>query len=221
MAVSTGKIVEQIKEWNPYMVAFSEFRGTSTSKSIAKNLFDAGYNHQLLTVNVGEPRWNALFLASRFEMTRIYIEGTPEPYLYWLLAKVNTETPFNIGVVHVPLMTRTSKRVWLEFYNSLLKIAKDWQLGPCIILGDMNSGLSGLDEETEYSQEYKQTLMKPMEAQGWRDPFRAIHPQVDAPTWFSPKDRGFRLDQAFANPELQAFVTACDYDWGSVAARKT
>ena len=43
-----GKIVEQIKAWNPDIVAFAEFRGTSPSKSIAKNLSDAGYKHQLV-----------------------------------------------------------------------------------------------------------------------------------------------------------------------------
>ena len=35
------KIVEQIKEWNPDIVALAEFRGTPPSASIAKCLSDA------------------------------------------------------------------------------------------------------------------------------------------------------------------------------------
>lgn len=82
------------------------------------------------------------------------------------------------------------------------------------LLGDMNSGLNSLDEETEYSHNYKATFMNPMQASGWRDMFRVLHPNEDAPTWFSRNNRGFRLDQAFVNPELQPHVTSCFYDWG-------
>ena len=211
-----GKIVEQINEWNPDIVALAEFRGTSPSKSISKSLLDAGYIHQLSTVNADQPTWNALFLASRFELTRMYIEGAPEPDYLWLLARAETDPAIHIGVAHVPLMTKTSKWGWLEYYRALLKITEEWQLGPGSIVGDMNSGLSGLDEETAYSQDYKDTFMNPMQARGWRDMFRVFHPQADAPTWYSPSQNGFRLDQAFANPQLSAQVVSCAYDWGRV-----
>ena len=103
---------------------------------------------------------------------------------------------------------------WLEYRQSLLNLASDWDLGPCLFVGDMNSGIGSLDEETEYSQGYKDTFMFPLERLGWRDPFRMLHPTVDAPTWISRIGRGFRLDQAFVNQELQARVTGCRYDWG-------
>ena len=97
-------------------------------------------------------------------------------------------------------------------------MASNWKFGPALFLGDMNSGISGLDEETEYSQGYKDSFMRPMEDLGWRDPFRAFHPDVDAPSWISRIGRGFRLDQAFVNRELQSVVASCFYDWGQDAA---
>ena len=208
------KIVEQIKEWKPDLIALAEFRGTGPSRSIAKHLYDAGYSHQLTTVKADEPQWNALLLASRFELARVALKGAPEPNYLWLLAMMNTQPAIHIGVAHVPLMSETAKWAWLEYYRALLHVAADWKLGPGLIVGDMNSGLSGLDDETEYSQAYKETLMYPLQALGWRDIFRNLHPDVDAPTWFSPKGRGFRLDQTFVNAELQARVKSCEYDWG-------
>jgi len=208
-----GDIVQQILEWNPDIVALAEFRGTTPSKSIAGSLRDAGYRHQLTTVNPDEPRWNALFLASRFELTNVHIQGEPDTDLYWLLANVNADPTLHIGVAHVPL-EQFMPGFWLEYRQSLLNIARDWHLGPALFVGDMNSAISSLDEETEYSLGYKASFMNPLENLGWVDPFRVFHPNADAPTWISRMGRGFRLDQAFVNKELQPLVRSCFYDWG-------
>ena len=210
------KIVEQITQWNPDIVAFAEFRGTTPSESIAKRLLDAEYRHQLTTVNVTFPSRNALFLASRHQLTRVYLDSAPRPFHRWLFAKVLTDTAFHIGVVGVPSKTATSKRDWLEYCRALLRIANDWQAGPGLIVGDTNSGLNDLDEETKYSRNYKDTLMNPIKDSGWLDIFRVYHPFADAPTWYSPYGNGFRLDQAFVNSELQSHVTSCVNDWGCV-----
>lgn len=213
------KIVEQIIEWNPDVVTLAEFRGTAPSNSIAKCMFDCGYEHQLATISPDEPAWNALFLASRYELTNVDVRGTPETELYWLLAKVKTDPALHIGVIHVPL-EKYLPGFWLEYRKALLNIARNWKLGPSLFVGDMNSAISGLDEETEYSQGYKESFMNPMESLGWRDIFRAFHPAADAPTWVSHIGRGFRLDQAFVNDELQAHVMSCMYDWGRAWERK-
>lgn len=210
-----SKIVEHIREWNPDIIALAEFRGTAPSRSIARALSDARYAHQMSTINGDEPTWNALFLASKFCLAQVNIQGAPATDLYWLLGKVATDPPIHIGVVHVPL-DKYIPGFWLEYRQSLLNIAEGWKLGPSLFVGDMNSAISGLDEETEYSHGYKDTFMYPLERLGWRDPFRALHPTVDAPTWISHIGRGFRLDQAFVNRELQSCVSSCTYDWGGV-----
>jgi exonuclease III len=211
-------IVEQIREWNPDIVALAEFRGTAPSRSIAKTLTHAGYKYQASTVNDDEPRWNALCLASRYEVNEIALEGAPATDLYWLLGRVATDPPIHIGVVHVPL-DRYLPGFWLSYREALLNMAADWKCGPSLLVGDMNSAISGLDEETEYSQGYIDTFMYPLERKGWRDPFRTLHPTLDAPTWISNIGRGFRLDQAFVNRELQPCVESCTYDWGSVGEK--
>ena len=206
-----GKIIEQVIEWNPDIVALAEFRGTAPSRSIAKRLDDAGYIHQFLTVLDDEPKWNALFLASRNELTRVQIEGAPEPELYWLLAKVEADHSFHVGVFHAPYWSRGRA----PFYEAMLKGARDWQLGPGLFIGDTNSAITGLDEETYSSEQYDETLIEPLKKAGWIDPFRVFHPDVCAPTWYSPHGNGYRIDQAFVNAELQPRVTSCEYDWGN------
>ncbi|MCY4071354.1 MAG: hypothetical protein OXG60_08645 [Chloroflexi bacterium] len=211
-----SKIEVQILQWQPDIVALAEFRGTAPSKSTAKRLLEAGYCHQLTTVDADHPSWNALLLASRYKLTSVKLKGAPEPDLYWLLAQAHAKNPFHIGVVHAPWSIYIGR---LEYYDALLNVAKNWQYGPGVIIGDMNSGINGLDEETENSLDYDKTVMNPLESAGWRDPFRVFHPDVDAPTWYSPQQNGFRLDQAFVNDKLQAHVNSCDYDWGSVGER--
>lgn len=213
-----GKIIEQIREWNPDIIALAEFRGTAPSKSIARALTHAGYKHQMSTVDSDEPKWNALYLASRYQLAEVHVQGALPASLYWLIASVQTDPAIHIGVMHVPL-DKYLPGFWLELRKSLLRMANDWRLGPGLFVGDMNSAITGLDEETEYSQGYKAAFMYPLEQLGWRDPFRALHPTVDAPTWISHIGRGFRLDQAFVNRALQPCVESCTYDWGSVGEK--
>lgn len=206
-------IAAQISEWNPDLVALAEFRGTAPSQSIAKRLYDSGLEHQLSAVNDDVPRWNAIFLASRFKLKNV-TQSLPEvPYgeLYWLLAKVDAKPSFCVGVVHAPWSINLGR---LEYYAALLHVARKWRLGPGVFIGDMNTGVTGLDEETENSVEYHKSVMKPLEDIGWRDMYRVFHPDANTPTWYSPYGNSYRLDQTFVNRELQPLVKSCKYDWG-------
>ena len=210
-----GKIADQILDWNTDIVALAEFRGTAPSQTIARRLSIAGYEHQLTTVNPEETAWNALCLASRFKLTQVCLQGAPEPNLYWLLAKVAAELPFHVGVAHAPWSINLGR---LEYYAALVKVAENWQFGPGVIIGDTNTGITGLDEETEDSACFHEAVTKPLDIEGWRDMFRRFHSDADAPTWYSNAGNGRRLDQAFANAELQPYVTSCAYDWGRAYA---
>ena len=203
------KIAEQILDWNPDIVALAEFRDTQPSRSIAENLRSAGLVHQLSTVNAEEPTWNSLLLASRYELERVCLEDAPEPHYLWLPAKVNSERAFHIGVMLVPLGQQ-----WYEFLDAVVKITADGHLGPGVIIGDTNCALTGLDEDTADSADFKDRFMNPLSELGWRDMFRAFHPQADAPTWYSTYGNGFRLDHAYVSAALQPTVKSCVYDWG-------
>ena len=206
-----GNIVEQILDWQADLVALAEFRATAPSRSIAKSLREAGLRHQLSAVDAENPTWNAVFLASRYPLSRIRVEGAPAPDLYWLLAGAKTKPSICIAAVHAPWSIYLGR---LEYYEALLHVVRNWNCGPGAIIGDMNSGIDGRDNETENSVAYNETVMSPLQAEGWTDPFRRLHPDADAPTWFSPCGNGYRLDQAFVNSELQTCVTSCEYSWG-------
>ena len=145
------------------------------------------------------------------ELTRIRIQGAPEPDLYWLLARVDAPHPFHVAVVHAPWSIYLGR---LEYYEALVNVAERWRFGPRVIIGDTNTGITGLDEETIDSACYHEKMTKPLRNLGWREMFRYFHPNVDAPTWYSSSGNGRRLDQAFVNAELQPHVTGCRYDWG-------
>ena len=168
------------------------------------------------TVDPEYPAWNAVFLASRFKLTQVPLAGSPEPDLYWLLVRLDTAHCIHIGVVHPPWSIYLGR---LEYYAALVKTAKNWQLGSGIIIGDTNTGITGLDEETEDSENFHDTVTKPMNSAGWQDMFRTFHPDADAPTWYSRSGNGRRLDQAFVNAALQPYVAGCFYDWGASEKR--
>ena len=203
------KIAEQIIEWKADIVALAEFRDTEPSRSIAQTLGSAGLVHQLSTVIADEPTWNALLLASRFELERVCPEAPPKPHYLWLQGKVNYERPFHIGVLLAPLGDQ-----WYDFLDVIVKVAADRQLGPDVIIGDTNCALTGLDEDTAYSEDFKERFVAPLSEHGWRDMYRAFHPRADVPTWYSTYRYGFRLDHAYVNTALQPHVNSCAYDWG-------
>ena len=213
-----GAIVEQILEWNPDVVALAEFRGTAPSQSIARALADAGLKYQLSKVDVKHRAWNAVFLASRFKLNTGTLSPPEAPYagLYWLPARVETQRPIEILVTHVPYSYKYGR--W-KYYEMILHITTNWQLGRAVVIGDMNTGITGLDEETADSEQYKDRFVHPFEALGWRDMFRVYQPDADAPTWYSRSGNGRRLDQAFVNAALQPYVAGCFYDWGDSEKR--
>ena len=53
-----------------------------------------------------------------------------------------------------------------------------------------------------------------MEARGWLDAFRLVHGAKREYTWYSHRNNGFRLDQAFVSPELSGQIGATYHKWG-------
>ena len=131
--------------------------------------------------------------------------------------KVHTRPSLHIGVILVPLGNQ-----WYEYLDALVGVAKDWRLEAGVIIGDTNCALTGLDEDTEYSDDFRERFMTPLIELGWRDVFRSFHPHLDAPTWYSSFGNGFRLDHAYVNAKLQSNVSSCEYDWGlALGAKET
>ncbi len=207
-------IVSQLRQWQPDLIALSEFRGTPASQQIADDLNAHGFVHQLTTSDTSKKlrARNALLLASTVPITPIKIWGTPKPTHRWLFVQVETTIPFHMGVMHIPNMHTKQK---VPYQQRILSLAKRWKYEAGVFIGDTNSGLPDIDEEAPAFGQYEADFINGLDALDWRDMFRVKHGDKRAYTWYSPNGRnGFRLDEAFANTALQPYIIDCYYHWG-------
>jgi exodeoxyribonuclease III len=205
-------IVHQLMAWQPDLIALAEFRATPSSQSIADNLRDIGFDHQLTTATQKHRTQNGLFLASRTELDSLTLRAMPKPSHRWLLAEVKTNPAFHIGVMHIPNMHTKLK---IPYHKSVLRLTKKWKLGNGLLIGDTNSGLPDIDEESPAFGKHETAFINGLDKANWKDMFRVLHGDKREYTWYSPNGKnGFRLDQAFANIDLQQRVESFQYVWG-------
>ena len=205
-------IVAQIMAWQPAIVALSEYRLTAPGQLIAKRLADYGFPYQLTTAKTASRARNALLLASSFPLSTTRFSIRPEPAHRWLLAKINAPHPFYMGVMHIPNMHTGLK---YPYHDAVLSLTKKWKSGRGLLIGDTNSGIPDIDEESPAFTQKERRFMEGMEANRWHDVFRYLHGEKRAYTWYSPRYKnGFRLDQAFLNKHLIQQVEAFQYIWG-------
>jgi exonuclease III len=119
---------------------------------------------------------------------------------------------FGIGALHIPTAlgrlepNGCSKQ---RFWTALIEAARERINEPFIFVGDLNTGLRGIDERGRSficDKEFKQ-----MTALGWTDAWRRFHGTEFEPSWVSNQGNAFRLDHAFVSPALLARLVSCDY----------
>lgn len=215
--VRASGIARQLERWRPDLVLLSEFRDTPPSRALSQRLRDLGLVHQRSTTSAHEPRRNALLLASRWPLRRITRGDRPKPSERWILARVDAPVRFDLAGMHVPNAATGEKYL---FHDSVLSIAQASLGRPTVLLGDTNSGLPGLDEETPVFTALEESWMRGLENSGWRDAFRHLHGNRRSFTWYSPNGRnGFRLDQAFLNPRALDWLCSVRHVWGRCGPR--
>src|SRR5262249_10742301 len=139
-------IADQIARWAADVVALSEFRGTPPSSDLARALASRGLAHQLSTASPGLPGANALLIASRWPLARGRLRSAPRVEAgRWLVARVASPCAITLGAMHVPNRVTGRK---LPFLDAVLGVAHGWRGGPALLIGDTNSGLIDLDEES-------------------------------------------------------------------------
>lgn len=81
----------------------------------------------------------------------------------------------------------------------------------CLLVGDWNTGLHGLDEPgATFACADRFALM---EQRGYVDLWRRRHgPDAREVSWLSARGAGYRIDHAFATAPVSERVTRCDYD---------
>ena len=205
-------IFEQLVRWQPDVVALSEFRGTPASQTLAQQLEAFGLSHQLMNISKTKLATNGLLVASRFPIESQILQFAPQEPYRWLLVQVKAKRPFHLGAMHIPNSVTGKKK---PYHQAVAKLAKRWALGAGILIGDTNSGMPHIDEESRAFTKQEQGWLESLAAADWVDLFRHHHGEKRAYTWYSPnKGNGFRLDQAFANPLLLPDVVDCWYEWG-------
>jgi exonuclease III len=114
--------------------------------------------------------------------------------------------------MHIPNYVSGRK---YPFHEAVLAVVNQWTLGPAMLIGDTNSGLPGLDEETKVFGRREESWFQALAAKGWVDVFRSLKGAERVYTWYSPNGgNGFRIDQAFVNQDLVRWVADVRYEWG-------
>ena len=208
-------IFEQLMAWQPEVIALSEFRGTPASQELAIKLGEAGWPHQLQTIDKRKLATNSLLTASKYPLKQLKTRHAPKQPRRWLLARVLGEVPFVIGNMHIPNFNTGFK---YPYHTAVLKMIGSWRLGPAFLVGDTNSGKSYIDDATGIFWRREHEWMEAIEARKWVDAFRHLHGERRVYSWYSHRDNGFRLDQAFLNPTLMPALVAMRYEWGKSPA---
>jgi exodeoxyribonuclease III len=208
-----GAILGQLSAWAPDVVALCEFRDTPPSRELARGLAGHGLPHQRHTIAPLHPAQNRLLVASRWPLRRLRLPREPAEPGRWLLVQVAAPQPIALGLMHVP--NRVTGRKY-PFLDAVLGLARRWQRGPALFLGDTNSGCRGIDEETVAFNAREDGWIASLALAGWADGFRRLHGQARVYSWHAPNGgNGFRIDQAFLNPALCARLRAARYVWGT------
>jgi exodeoxyribonuclease-3 len=211
-------IARQLDRWAPDVVALSEFRATGPSLALGDALGRAGLRHQLSTAHRAAPTRNALLVAARWPVRRRRLGAGPSEPGRWLVAEVAAPAPVVVGAMHVP--NRVSGRKY-PFLDAALGCARNWRLGPALLVGDTNSGRRGLDEEVPVFSAREEGWIDGLAGCGWTDAFRHLHGDARAYTWYSPNGgNGFRIDQAFVNARLLPRLRGVSYVWAGATRRR-
>ena len=212
-----GRIARQLARWAPDVVALSEYRGTPPSALLAAALARHGLVHQLTTADRRAPGRNSLLIAGRWSLRRVRLGAAPSDPSRWLVTLVESPVPLILGAMHVP--NRVTGRKY-PFLDAVLACAQRWRRGPALFVGDTNSGRRSIDEETPAFNAREEGWIDALTACGWLDAFRQLRADARVYTWYSPNGRnGFRIDQAFVNAALLAYLKDAAYVWGGRSRR--
>lgn len=142
-------------------------------------------------------------------MVRLNYPGYPDPHR--ILAAHTDCGNFAFAAVHIPNREEGSPH---ECREQILRWATGWAGGPCVIIGDINTGQPGLDEECSFFNKREGAWFTNMAQSGWIDAWRHLHGDARVYSWRSPQlGTGFRIDQAFLNPEALALLESVEYLW--------
>ena len=192
------QILAYIKYSSFQIITLSEFQNTDKGTIIRKHLLDQGFAFQAVSRNNSST--NSVLIASQISFSStIYSDIDPEYSENIILAKFEK---FRLFVCYLPHKKKH------QLFDHLIAVVNKGL--PCIITGDLNSGINGLDQKGK-SFWYEDDL-KTLNRNGIKDVFRIINGEVKEYSWFSHQGNGYRYDHYLADEKLLPFIKSCYYE---------
>lgn len=172
------------------VLVLTEYRDGASGQLLGKLLHEAGFKHQLdsappakvngvLLASRRPARGRDVTLPSRARMVEALVDDV------W------------IGGVYFP---GTPRRIASFWKTEFMSVALERRGERSLLIGDFNSGKHLVDEERSTLTGHPYVCE--MEASGWTDAWRSLHPGKRDYTWVSHRGNGFRLDHAWLSPQL-------------------
>ena len=103
------------------------------------------------------------------------------------------------------------KSAKLPYWETLIDYGR--ASGVDLLIGDFNTGNNDLDKDPKGARFHCAQMPGRLIESGYVDVWRSTHPNDREYSWFSPGvNNGFRIDHAYAAPELAQRVTTCEFD---------
>lgn len=190
------KIVESFILHNADTIIVTEYRDNLNGSKIKDELRKSGWIFQYSSLP--PENQNGVLILSKMDFEIVPMDNSlPKAKHRWLDISF-IDIDLSILGVHIPgYRDKWGKK---DFWQNLLKFAKDKVDDNYIILGDFNTGLR-MDCEGKmfkYS-EYMEDLVN----LGWLDSWRHFHGNKRDYTWYSNIGNGFRIDYAFLSKPIR------------------
>lgn len=201
---TTGRIdslVARMLGYDADILVVPEFRANDKGDRLEIALRQAGYN----TSHSGaDPAKNSVLIASRWGMERSWsFSDHLDARHLWCAASGG------MVICGVYMPQKTDK---FAYWEAVIEYGVT--SGVDLFIGDFNTGNNNLDKDPKGTPFYGPDLPGRFTATGYVDLWRSLHPDVREYSWFSPSaaGNGFRIDHAYARPELARQVTSCEFD---------
>lgn len=178
-----------------------EFRTNANGDHLKGALRDAGYETSHPDT---EPKQNSVLIASQRAIDRSWAFSDHLGACHLWCASTR-----GMIICGVYMPQKTEK---FPYWEALITHAAT--RGVDLVVGDFNTGNNDLDKDPNGTKFYGPELPGRLIASGYVDIWRSLHPDTREYSWFSPNKvrNGFRIDHAYALPELAKQITSCEFD---------
>lgn len=214
------RLLAHLRAHEADVLVLTEHRHNAASVLLREGLAAAGYVHQLASApgapdrrgrrgrRATPPRTNHVLVAARRPL-----RPAREPALAFdplRLLPVRLDGLRLVGL-HLPNL-----KAKLPHWAALLRLAARLERRPggepAVFLGDFNTGHAPQDVETPGFAFTASGQLAALEARGWVDAWRRLHPHGREYTWYSHRRNGFRLDHALLSPACAPALRAARFD---------